>query len=735
MTHIVALLTACCGAFAATSAEHRVAVWHILCTARAEYGGVLPYQGRNGVGGLFSQLNHIAQEVLERLYVGQRPSSEFHANTQLNGYGSGTLSHHFHAIPCHPSADEAAAAGRMTMDAAMEALARAPRHLVVSTLLHMLYRPRASDSEAGASAESVDLAVHVRRGDRLTASARPIDRVKMLDEAAIVRLARTRLGQGGRTVLVASDDDAFTRAVCTRLEAAGFVALRHGNDQERLDGRNQSMEAALVCGESCVPPLLSLVRRFARARALAFNSRSNVGTFLLSWWFAANGDTTPPFVDLDGDLEDDLERESRYFCDLSWGTRRGLCWGNQKSCDLPEQRRLFFCSENALENRKRRKFWGPQFSLTVTLWRGEAHRPVSNASGDFNMSQAPRAQPGIWRREMATLVTPALIDWSSLQPVTLLAQSIATHQKRCTDNISVHTMNSFGLGSDLHTWAQSLCAAMEQQQALTSQGYWIWTDKELCSDGQHRPPLRCYFDRLPALPRPGCNLKDRSHPTLKSKAESGQGQRWACDSLVDPRLGSSRRAFQAASAEYLMAHLSPWLINRAAEASAATFGPAGPPSELITCHIRWGDKDTEMDLVPIASYVRAIGRLVRRHNVTQPLTIFLTTEDPHALDEFKAAAMPSWRVLYYAPAISKKRGRHGPANDAMSTKGSMGTHSMIALLLALRAKHYVLSTASTWSRLIDNVRRSVLDSSCKECTDAIDLRPCDDGPNLTSTSC
>ena len=142
-----------------------------------------------------------------------------------------------------------------------------------------------------------------------------------------------------------------------------------------------------------------------------------------------------------------------------------------------------------------------------------------------------------------------------------------------------------------------------------------------------------------------------------------------------------------------------------------------------------------MDLVPIASYVRAIGRLVRRHNATQPITIFLTTEDPHALEAFKAAVMPSWRVLHYAPAVSRKRGRHGPANDAMSTKGGMGTHSMVALLLALRAKFYVLATASTWSRLIDNVRRNVLDSSCQGCTDAIDLRPCDDGPNATSTSC
>jgi len=57
---------------------------------------------------------------------------------------------------------------------------------------------------------------------------------------------------------------------------------------------------------------------------------------------------------------------------------------------------------------------------------------------------------------------------------------------------------------------------------------------------------------------------------------------------------------------------------------------------------------------------------------------------------------------------------------------------MVALLLALSARYHVLTTASTWSRLIDNLRRNVLDRRCGGgCTDAIDLRPCD-ATNLSS---
>ena len=319
--------------------------------------------------------------------------------------------------------------------------------------------------------------------------------------------------------------------------------------------------------------------------------------------------------------------------------------------------------------------------------------------------------------------------WTSLRPKSPLALQIAASQARCAEQVAVTGMNSFGMGSDFQTWTLKLCKAVEQGKVLVTQGYWIWTDKSRCDELRHRPPLHCYFDKLPRLPRREC-----ASPPSHRANWSARLFEYSCPSLVDDASSASRQAFQAAAAEYLMASLSPWLVQLASmDASTSVFGPAGPPADMITCHIRWGDKDSEMELVDISSYVRAVSKLVRRHALTQPVSIYVTTEDPHALEAFIAAAAGyPWRVLNYAPSVSKRRSRHGPANDAMATRGRAGTQSIIALLLALNARYYVLSTASTWSRLINNIRLRVVDRECNGCTDMVDLRPCD-ALNLSSS--
>ena len=321
-----------------------LAVRHLLCSSDVDtFEGVPDYTGRNGVGGLFSQLNYLAQEVLERLYKRQRPSASFHDNTLLHGYGSSSLSKYFHALPCSTHG-----IGVATADA-LATIERSPRHLVVSHLLHALYRPRLDVDGIKQTMTSsigrggIDLALHVRRGDKLT-EFRAVDKIKIWDEDMIVEEVRRRLGRDGSTVLIASDDDAFTKMVCARLQSLGYNALRQGNENQRFDGKNHSVEAAQVCDGTCVPPLLSLVRLFSRAKFLAISSRSNIGSFLLSWWSAANGDAIPSFVDLDnGITPDTLASQGRYFCSLPWGSRRGLCRGKQMMCDLPHLASRSFC--------------------------------------------------------------------------------------------------------------------------------------------------------------------------------------------------------------------------------------------------------------------------------------------------------------------------------------------------------------------------------------------------------
>ena len=360
-----------------TRIEH--AVLHLLCFATSTYDSVPDYPGRNGVGGLFSQLNYLAQEVLDQLYQGRAPARTWHATTRLHGYGNGRLSEYFQAVPC-PS-QPALSTGEAT-----SLVSRAPRHQVVSHLLHALYTPL-DEHVRTMTPREFDVAMHVRRGDRMNIT-RQAERILIWDEAALLREAARYLGgddhvggaaggggtttraRGAGTVLVASDDDAFSRGLARALEGAGHTVVRHGNEHQAFDAQNQSVEAALVCTAACVPPLLSLVQQFARARTLMLSTKSNLESFLLSWWFAANtargrsgsapgggteatataaggdDDPMPRLVDLDHAVTstNTFSKQGRYFCSLPWGSRRGLCKGNQTSCELAAFAQRSFCA-------------------------------------------------------------------------------------------------------------------------------------------------------------------------------------------------------------------------------------------------------------------------------------------------------------------------------------------------------------------------------------------------------
>ena len=317
------------------------AVLHLLCFGSRSYDQVNDYGGRDGVGGLFSQLNFLAQEVLERMFIGTAPGASWHASTHLHGYGGGSLADHFHAIPC-PAQPQL-----LSIAEALTVVVGAPRHLVVSHLLHALYRPRAVRRSSESSSGPIDLAMHVRRGDKIT-EERSGERIKIWDETALLEEVGKYIRNG--TVLIASDDDAFSKSVAERLEGNGYTALRHGNDHQTFDAQNKSVEAALVCDASCVTPLLSLMQQFTRARTIILSTKSNLGSFLLSYWFAANNDETPGFVDLDKVVTSTatFSRQGRYFCVLPWGSRRGLCKSNQTTCDLPGFAQRAFCLPKSL---------------------------------------------------------------------------------------------------------------------------------------------------------------------------------------------------------------------------------------------------------------------------------------------------------------------------------------------------------------------------------------------------
>lgn len=359
-------------------ADVTTALTRILCEGSSDgYAAVGGLMLRDGVAGLFSQLNVFADGLLTSAYQGRGPRhglAQLLATTRLVGYGGGALSDFFEpAAACSAAArglvvttpKGALSRGRkvcpLGMSEAVDALKANLRYTVVSGLFRVALRPRKPTS----GGPRFDLAVHVRRGDRLWVE-RTVEKIsewapeKLLE--GMLKLLRESTG-GGATggsatggsatgdarpatpwrVLLASDDNAYLDRLAALGRAAGMHVEVVGNDAERFDAQNRSMEAAKVCGATCVASLLEMTQRFARANALMLSTKSNLGGFLLSYWGAAN-----PTRKLRGlvDLDGALRREAlprRYFCELQWGSRHGLCASGQTMCDNPRNAHTTFC--------------------------------------------------------------------------------------------------------------------------------------------------------------------------------------------------------------------------------------------------------------------------------------------------------------------------------------------------------------------------------------------------------
>ena len=107
--------------------------------------------------------------------------------------------------------------------------------------------------------------------------------------------------------------------------------------------------------------------------------------------------------------------------------------------------------------------------------------------------------------------------------------------------------------------------------------------------------------------------------------------------------------------------------------------------------------------------------------------IYLASEDPRAVDAFKAAAPKGWNIYVDRTVAELSPYRPLKGNraswTARNTQGRAGLVALGSLLVALEANDFVLTTQSNWSRLINELRKNVLDFRCDNCTRVIDLRP------------
>jgi hypothetical protein len=169
--------------------------------------------------------------------------------------------------------------------------------------------------------------------------------------------------------------------------------------------------------------------------------------------------------------------------------------------------------------------------------------------------------------------------------------------------------------------------------------------------------------------------------------------------------------------EYLFKSVSPVVIQEAERQLHLIFQGGGVPSDLITVQIRWGDKQKKMKLLPTHHYIKGVQQILmsREDEPSSPVSVYLVMEDPKAVEAFQQAMPKEWVVYvdqYYhdmLPLQSKDDVYNQGPKTARATKGRAGLVALGSLLVVLEANDFVLTTASNWSRLMNEMRKNVLD--------------------------
>jgi hypothetical protein len=337
-------------------------------------------------------------------------------------------------------------------------------------------------------------------------------------------------------------------------------------------------------------------------------------------------------------------------------------------------------------------------------------------------------------------------DWTRLERRQgSLAQRMAAHQQNCSLPLATFRFrNRFGLGSDLHVYSQALCNALEQRVRVHTSLPWIWRvatttsarNEVVGSDCESNSAMSCYFPQAEL----GCD-KDRQLDAAQMNQlrnlTRGRGRiRNNCPTVLAEHTVSQIRA---ATTEFLFTRVSSLVQDEAQRQMRLVFAPllrhggssSVPHRNLITVHIRWGDKADEMTLVSIDQYVSAVAQLVAERQDEDPewiergIHIFLATEDPRAVHAFQNVAPVDWNIYvdqYFREMLPYRRDTYnGSPLMAQDLNGRPGLLALGSLLVAMEADSFVLTTSSNWSRLMNELRRNILDPRCGNCTRWIDL--------------
>jgi hypothetical protein len=198
---------------------------------------------------------------------------------------------------------------------------------------------------------------------------------------------------------------------------------------------------------------------------------------------------------------------------------------------------------------------------------------------------------------------------------------------------------------------------------------------------------------------------------------------------------------QIATVESLFIHVTPLLYQEATRQLNLVFGDLSRiPDDLVTVHIRWGDKvetydgkrkrRPEMNKVDIHDYIVAVRQIIRQrrgnNQTAETANVFLATEDPAAVKAFRAAMPPGWK-LYVDQFLTETQSHrvneyNGASKMSKRLGGSAGLVALGSLLVAMEANDFVLTTESNWSRVMDSLRQAIVESRVNRRTNMVDLR-------------
>ena len=320
-------------------------------------------------------------------------------------------------------------------------------------------------------------------------------------------------------------------------------------------------------------------------------------------------------------------------------------------------------------------------------------------------------------------------DWTNLPVQSKVAKLMLSHQTNCSLPLGNHNWRKkiFGLGSDLHVWGAALCNGIDEGHRIRTGNVnpWVWIDQEKCdADTVEASALRCYF------PHAELQCPDDVNNVPLVQFNISNPIRVKCNMTETSSMNVFNKSdWRAAGVELLFSRVAT-IVQEEGERQLNLVFPDGVPSDLITVHMRWGDKKFENKIVEVSQTIDAIAtiRKQRGDNLQDPVSIFLCTEDPKAADSFFKAAPKNWRI--YIDHFYREMLPFRPEDESIynvvpkmsrTLNGKPGLWALGSLLVAMEANTFVLTLSSNWSRMMDELRRNVLNPRCQGCTYVVDV--------------